>query len=80
MDVARPLEAIAGFASLLREHGLQVGIAEQQAMVQAALVVPIGQTRRLDAAWRSIACQNSKQWQQWSALFERYWYPSRIKG
>jgi uncharacterized protein with von Willebrand factor type A (vWA) domain len=80
MDVARPLEAIAGFASLLREHGLQVGIAEQQAMVQAALVVPISQTRRLDAAWRSIACQNSKQWQQWSALFERYWYPSRIKG
>ena len=27
---AEPLQAIAGFAALLRAHGLQVGVAEQQ--------------------------------------------------
>ena len=38
---AEPLQAIAGFAALLRAHGLQVGVAEQQAFVQAALVQTI---------------------------------------
>ena len=31
-----PSERLAGFAALLREHGLTVGVAEQQAMLQAA--------------------------------------------
>ena len=35
--LAEPLASIAGFAALLRDHGLKVGIAEQQAMVRAAL-------------------------------------------
>ena len=33
---AQPLESIAGFAALLREHGLAVGIAEQHAVTFAA--------------------------------------------
>jgi len=33
---ADPLRAIAGFAALLRDDGLKIGVAEQQAMVQAA--------------------------------------------
>ena len=32
-----PSERLAGFAALLREHGLTVGVSEQQAMLQAAL-------------------------------------------
>jgi uncharacterized protein len=77
---AEPLQAIAGFAALLREHGLKVGVAEQQAFVQTALAVPLVRAARLDAAWRAIACQNARDWRRWPELFERYWYPQRLKG
>jgi uncharacterized protein with von Willebrand factor type A (vWA) domain len=80
MDQARPLEAIAGFAAMLRDHGLKIGVAEQQAMVQAALALPTAQYRCLEAAWRAIACQSAAQWRSWSGLFEQYWYPHRLKG
>lgn len=78
--VPRPLEAIAGFAALLRDHGLKVGVAEQQAMVQAALRVPMNRAARLNAAWRSIACHDVRDWRRWPELFERYWHPQRVKG
>jgi uncharacterized protein with von Willebrand factor type A (vWA) domain len=78
--VATPLEAIAGFAGLLRDHGLKVGVAEQQAMVKAALRVPLERAAMLDAAWRSIACHDARDWRRWPDLFERYWYPQRAKG
>jgi uncharacterized protein len=76
---ARPLESIAGFAALLREHGLKVGVAEQQAMVSAALRVPLEASARLDAAWRAIACHDVRDWRRWPDLFERYWHPQRVK-
>ncbi|MDE2503497.1 MAG: hypothetical protein KGL18_11070, partial [Burkholderiales bacterium] len=78
--VAQPLQAIAGFAALLREHGLNVGVAEQQAMVAAALCLPIERAARLDAAWRSIACHDARDWRRWPELFERYWHPQRVTG
>lgn len=77
---ARPLESIAGFAALLRDHGLTVGIAEQQAMVDAALRVPLERAARLDAAWRAIACHDVRDWRRWPDLFGRYWHPERTKG
>jgi uncharacterized protein with von Willebrand factor type A (vWA) domain len=77
---ARPLEAISGFAALLREHGMKVGIAEQADFVRAALLLPVARARQLDAAWRAIACQNARDWRQWPDLFERYWQPERLKG
>lgn len=77
---AQPLEAIAGFAALLREHGLKVGIAEQQAMVRAALCLPLERWAQVDAAWRAIACHEPRDWRRWRELFERYWYPQRLKG
>lgn len=77
---ARPLESIAGFAAMLREHGLTVGIAEQQAMVQAALRVPVERCKLLDPAWRAIACHDARDWRRWPDLFERYWHPQRTKG
>ncbi|MBA4178335.1 MAG: hypothetical protein C0505_17525 [Leptothrix sp. (in: Bacteria)] len=86
---AAPLQAIAGFAALLREHGLQVGVAEQQDFVSAALALPlqrsapcqVGDTATgISAAWRAIACHDSRSWRQWPDLFERYWYPQRLKG
>lgn len=77
---AEPLEAIASFAALLREHGLPVGVAEQQAMVRAALAVPIERAATLDAAWRSIACRDARDWRAWPELFERFWHPERLKG
>jgi uncharacterized protein len=77
---ARPLEAIAGFAAHLREHGLSVGIAEQQAMVQAALSVPAQESQRLQAGWRSIVCHAAAEWRKYPELFDRYWFAHRLKG
>lgn len=86
---AQPLEAIAGFAALLREHGLKVGIAEQQAMVQAALALPLSRAghvgpawrvERISAAWRAVACHDARDWRRWPELFERYWFPERQQG
>lgn len=77
---AEPLESIAGFAALLREHGLTVGIAEQQAMVQAALHLPVERCTLLDPAWRAIACHDARDWRRWPELFQRYWHPQRLKG
>jgi uncharacterized protein with von Willebrand factor type A (vWA) domain len=78
------LASIAGFAALLRDHGLNVGVAQQQAMVRAALAVPVDRAARrgagLDAAWRSIACHDASDWRRWPELFERYWHPERLKG
>ncbi len=77
---AQPLERIAGFASMLREHGLSVGIAEQQAMVQAAMRLPLTRSRQIEAAWRAIACHDPRDWRRWPELFDRYWFPQRTKG
>lgn len=77
---AQPLAAIAGFAALLRDHGLAVGVAEQQAMVRAALVVPLARLRSIEAAWRAIACHDARSWRRWPELFERYWHPQRLTG
>lgn len=77
---AEPLHSVAGFAALLREHGLTVGIAEQQAMVQAALHLPVERCALLDPAWRAIACHDARDWRRWPELFQRYWFPQRVKG
>ena len=77
---AQPLAAIAGFAALLRNHGLSVGVAEQQAMVRAALAVPLPRLRSIEAAWRAIACHDVRAWRRWPELFERYWHPQRLTG
>jgi len=77
---AQPLENIARFAAMLRDHGLKVGIAEQQMMVRAALRLPVERSAHLGAAWRAIACCDARDWQRWPALFERYWHPERVKG
>lgn len=76
----RPLHAIAGFASHLREHGLVVGVAEQQAMVRAALAVPAGDGVRIEAGWRGIVCHDAASWRRYPELFAAYWYPERVKG
>lgn len=77
---SQAIERIAGFAALLREHGLGVGVAEQQAMVRAALALPASQPARVEAAWRAIACHRLPDWQRWPELFQRYWYPARVRG
>ncbi len=75
-----PSETLAGFAALLRDHGLTVGIAEQQAMLQAALTLGPLREQRLQAAWRAIACHNAREWRLWPDLFARYWHPHRLRG
>ena len=75
-----PSETLAGFAALLRDHGLAVGVSEQRAMLQAALIVGGMQEQRLRAAWRAIACHSAREWRLWPELFDRYWHPERLRG
>lgn len=77
---ARPLHAIAGFAAYLREHGFVVGVAEQQSMVHAALMVAPGDGARIAAAWRGVVCHDPDGWRRYPGLFDAYWYPDRLKG
>ncbi|MEX1165546.1 MAG: hypothetical protein WEK74_01515, partial [Hydrogenophaga sp.] len=63
-----PSETLAGFAALLRDHGLSVGISEQQAMLDAALLLGPLKAQRLQAAWRAIACHNAREWRLWPDL------------
>lgn len=75
-----PSETLAGFAALLRDHGLSVGVAEQRAMLQAALIVGGLNGPRLNAAWRAIACHSAREWRLWPELFARYWHPEHLRG
>jgi uncharacterized protein len=75
-----PSETLAGFAALLRDHGLSVGIAEQQAMMHAALTLGALNEQRLHAAWRAIACHSAREWRMWPDLFARYWHAHKTRG
>ncbi len=75
-----PSERLAGFAGLLREHGLTVGVAEQQAMLQAALHFGPLQEKPLQAAWRAIACHSHREWQLWPDVYQRFWHPEKLRG
>jgi uncharacterized protein len=75
-----PSETLAGFAALLRDHGLSVGIAEQQAMLSAALTLGPVNEQCLQAAWRAIACHNAREWRLWPDLFTRYWHAHRTRA
>lgn len=81
---AEPLQAIAGFAALLRDHGMVLGISEVQAFVKAAGAMTVAQAARrgagLEAAWRSIACRDARDWKRWKDLFDSYWYPEQVRG
>ena len=79
-QASMPSERLAGFAGLLREHGLTVGVAEQQAMLQAALHFGPLQEKPLQAAWRAIACHSHREWQLWPDVYERFWHPEKLRG
>lgn len=80
MSPANPLGAIGEFAALLREHGFRIGVAEQQALVDAARRLPVERWQALEAAWRAIACQDLRSWRLWPDLFQRFWFPARTRG
>ena len=75
-----PSERLASFAGLLREHGLTVGVAEQQAMLQTALHFGPLQEKPLQAAWRAIACHSHREWQLWPDVYKRFWHPEKLRG
>lgn len=80
LPASTPAERVAGFAALLRDHGLTVGVAEQQAMLRAALYLGPLQERPLQAAWRAIACHNHREWKLWPDVYERFWHPEKLRG
>ena len=79
-SVSTPSERLAGFAALLRDHGLTVGVSEQQAMLQAAMHFGPMQEKPLQAAWRAIACHSQREWQLWPDVYERFWHPEKLRG
>jgi uncharacterized protein with von Willebrand factor type A (vWA) domain len=79
-SVSTPSERLAGFAALLRDHGLTVGVSEQQAMLQAAMHFGPMQEKPLHAAWRAIACHSHREWQLWPDVYERFWHPEKLRG
>ena len=79
-SVSTPSERLAGFAALLRDHGLTVGVSEQQAMLQAAMHFGPMQEKPLQAAWRAIACHSHREWQLWPDVYERFWHPEKLRG
>ncbi len=76
----QPLQAIAGFAAHLREAGLAVGIAEQQAMLRAALALGPGSMARLRHGWRALVCHRAADWRRFGPLFDDYWLPPQGRG
>jgi uncharacterized protein with von Willebrand factor type A (vWA) domain len=75
-----PSERLASFAALLRDHGLTVGVAEQQAMLQAALRFGPLKEKPIQAAWRAIACHSHREWALWPDVYERFWHPEKLRG
>ena len=75
-----PSVRLASFAALLREHGLTVGVSEQQAMLQALLHFGPLAEKPIHAAWRAIACHNHREWQLWTDVYERFWHPEKVRG
>lgn len=75
-----PTERLASFAALLRDHGLTVGVAEQHAMLQAALHFGPLKEQPLQAAWRAIACHSYREWKLWPDVYERFWHPEKLRG
>ncbi len=74
------MEAIAGFAAHLREHGFRVGVPEQLAMLRTAVLLEVSAHRRLEACWRSLVCGGAEQWRRFPELFRLYWFPERATG
>lgn len=74
------IHGIAGFAAHLRDHGFGVGIAEQQAMLTAAVLLPVQQYRQIQPCWRAIVCSNKDHWRRYPELFNLYWFPERARG
>jgi len=75
---SQALATIADFVALLRAHQFIVGIAEQQAMVRAALALAPEQSRRIAASWRAIVCHDARDWARWPELFARFWQPTPL--
>ena len=73
-------QRLASFASLLREHGLNVGVSEQQAMLDMLLRVGVTNEKPLQAAWRAMACHTQREWQQWPDIYQRFWHPDAVRG
>ncbi|GAA4334461.1 hypothetical protein GCM10023144_26720 [Pigmentiphaga soli] len=77
---ADPRLPLAEFAGYLREHGYAVGYAEVALMARAAAALPPGQWPRAGALWRAIAAGDHRQWAQYPALHQAFWFPQAMRG
>ena len=75
-----PLQRIGEFAALLRDHGFRVGVDEQRCMLRVAQQLGAAEASAVESAWRAIACSDQRDWRRWREIFERFWWPQRLRG
>ena len=75
-----PLQRVGEFAALLRDHGFRVGVDEQRCMLRVAQRLGPGEPSAVESAWRAIACSDQRDWRRWQEIFERFWWPHRVRG
>ncbi|WP_304042145.1 VWA domain-containing protein, partial [Metallibacterium scheffleri] len=75
-----PLQRIGEFAALLRDHGFRVGVDEQRCMLRVAQQLGPAEPSAVESAWRAIACSDQRVWRRWQEVFERFWWPLRLRG
>ena len=75
-----PLQRIGEFAALLRDHGFRVGVDEQRCMLRVAQRLGPNEPSAVASAWRAIACSDERDWRRWQEIFDRFWWPQRLRG
>lgn len=75
-----PLQRIGEFAALLRDHGFRVGVDEQRCMLRVAQQLGPAESSAVESAWRAIACSDQRDWRRWREIFDRFWWPQRVRG
>ena len=73
------LRRIAGFVSLLRQHGFSTGLAETQDAARIAANMADSKPARIKSAFRSLFCSRASDWKAFDALFELHWLGTGLK-
>lgn len=71
---------IAGFVSMLRANGFQIGVEEGLDALDTAARLGVLERDALRAGWRSLLCARADEWRRFDTLFDCYWLPPNSKA
>lgn len=78
MDTTQPTGRLIGFIHYLRYEGFTIGIQEILDALTSLDDQALTDKKQLKHILRSLTCHSLLEWQQFEALFNRYWLP--VKG